>query len=64
MLILAMDANFRLSNKLCTREHGDPELSPGWAYFVESAKYKDHIKNYVSEKDVSGCFSLCVISLN
>lgn len=64
MLILAMDANFRLCNKLRTRKRGDPELGPGWAYFVESTKYKDHVKNYVSETDVSHRFSLWIISLN
>lgn len=53
MLILAMDANFRLCNKLCTQERGNPELGPGWAYFVPPEEYKHHIKNYVSEKDVS-----------
>lgn len=54
MLILAMDANFWLCNKLHARERGDPELGPGWAYFVAPEEYKDHIKHYVSEKDVSG----------
>lgn len=52
-LILAMDANFRLCNKLRSRERGDAELGPGWAYFVGSDKYKAYLKDYVSEIDVS-----------
>ena len=53
MLILAMDANFWLKNRMRTNDRKDPELGPGWAYFVASGPYKNHIKNYVSEEDVS-----------
>lgn len=48
-----MDTNFRLTNRLIQGEHDDPELGPGWAYNVESEPYKAHIKQYVSETDVS-----------
>lgn len=53
VLILAMDANFRLTNRMRANEHDDAELGPGWGCFVESAPYKEHLKNYVSEADVS-----------
>jgi hypothetical protein len=53
MLILAMDANFRLKNRMRANDQTDPELGPGWAYFVNSAGYKKHLKNYISEEDVS-----------
>lgn len=56
VLILAMDANFRLCHKLRPREREDPELGPGWGYFVPPEQYQDHIKNYVSETDVSLSF--------
>ncbi|TDL16540.1 hypothetical protein BD410DRAFT_816721 [Rickenella mellea] len=39
MLILAVDANFRL--KLKDRGIKDPELGSGWAYFVETKKYQE-----------------------
>lgn len=52
VLILAMDANFRLTNRMRANEHDDAELGPGWGCFVESAPYKEHLRNYVSEADV------------
>lgn len=48
-----MDANFRLTNRIRGNEHDDPELGPGWGCMVESVPYKEHLKNYVSEADVS-----------
>lgn len=53
MLIIAMDANFRLKNRLRKNEHKDESLGPGWSYFVEDGKYKEHLRDYVSEADVS-----------
>ncbi|KAJ7824872.1 hypothetical protein B0H14DRAFT_2369302 [Mycena olivaceomarginata] len=55
MMLLAMDANFRLKNRLRANEHQDPSLASGLGYFVEEKGYKDHVKNYVAEKDVSSC---------
>jgi hypothetical protein len=51
-LILAMDANFKLKNRIRVHERDDPSLGPGWGAFVEPSAYKDHIKKYVAEKDV------------
>lgn len=53
MLILAMDANFQLSNHIRKNNKADPELGPGWAYLVNNGRYLEHLKNYVSEKDIS-----------
>ncbi|KAJ7169399.1 hypothetical protein B0H12DRAFT_1246922 [Mycena haematopus] len=53
MLLVAVDANFKLKNRMRGNEHPDPSLGPGWGYFVEPKKYRKHIKNYVPEKDVS-----------
>lgn len=52
MLILAMDANFRLKNKL----RGlltDPSLSPGWAYFVDHIPYAKFVAEAAADEDVS-----------
>jgi hypothetical protein len=54
MLIVAMDANFRLRNRMRANEIDDPSLGPGWGCWVDSTAYRDHIKNYVPESDVSG----------
>lgn len=53
MLILAMDANFRLTNGYIKNEIHDPELGPGWGHIVDREPYNEHIKKYVSEVDVS-----------
>ncbi|KAJ7890043.1 hypothetical protein B0H13DRAFT_2341227 [Mycena leptocephala] len=51
MLLLALDANFRLKNRLRANEHEDPSLGPGLGYFVAQGAYKEHLRNYVAEKD-------------
>lgn len=53
MLILAMDANFRLKNGMNSTYARDPSLGPGWAYFVKDEPYFEHLRNYISEADVS-----------
>jgi hypothetical protein len=37
-----MDANFKLKGK--DRDINDPELAPGWAFFVEETRFQEHIK--------------------
>ncbi|KAJ7841673.1 hypothetical protein B0H13DRAFT_2365584 [Mycena leptocephala] len=55
MLILAVDANFRLKNRLRKNEHDDPSFGSGWSYLVEDGPYRKHLAHYVAEKDVSTC---------
>ena len=50
-LFLAIDANFRL--RLKTRGIKDPELGSGLAYFVDAAKFREHLKDRVQEEEVS-----------
>jgi hypothetical protein len=52
MLLLAVDANFRLKNRMRVNEIDDPSLGPGWGYWVEPKAYHRHVKKYVNEKDV------------
>ncbi|KAJ7059329.1 hypothetical protein C8F01DRAFT_989825, partial [Mycena amicta] len=47
-LMLALDANFRLKNRIRANERQDPSLGSGWSYFVENAAYKEHLRDYVS----------------
>jgi hypothetical protein len=56
MLILAVDANFRLKNRLHANEHQDPSLGSGLGYFVNDGAYREHLKNYVGEDDMSFFF--------
>lgn len=51
-LILAMDANFRLKNRLRSSTRGDPSLNSGWAYFVDDKEYRAHIIQYATQEEV------------
>lgn len=54
-LYLAMDANFRLK----LRQRGiknDPELGPGWAYFVEETHYKAKMETFGDQEEVRAHF--------
>ncbi|KAJ6457197.1 hypothetical protein C8R47DRAFT_995822 [Mycena vitilis] len=61
MLILAMDANFRLKNRLRSNETQDPSLGSGKGYFVEQDGFKNHLKHYIAEKDVSSCIAFAAL---
>jgi hypothetical protein len=62
MMYLAIDANFRLKNRVIKNVRHYPALGAGMGYFVEPAKYKKHLKNYISEKDVSApCYCSNII---
>ncbi|KAJ7816808.1 hypothetical protein B0H13DRAFT_1923357 [Mycena leptocephala] len=61
MLLLALDANFRLKNRLRANEHQDPSLGPGLGYFVDPGPYKEHLRHYVAEKDVSSCIAFAAL---
>jgi len=52
MLMVSMDANFRLRSKLRGLQFKDPTLTPGWAYFVNNGPYADFIKDYVDQDEV------------
>ncbi|TDL14508.1 hypothetical protein BD410DRAFT_733990, partial [Rickenella mellea] len=54
-LFLAMDANFRL--KLKERGIRDEPLGDGWAYFVPSRPFKEHLSNYVGQPEMNMCES-------
>lgn len=41
----------RMVRKKVSSEDADPMLSLGWAYFVESTKYKQHLAKYQEQKE-------------
>ncbi|KAJ7820051.1 hypothetical protein B0H13DRAFT_1661106, partial [Mycena leptocephala] len=61
MLLVAIDANFCMKNRLRANEHEDPPLGSGWGYLVEDAPYKEHLRGYVAEKDVSTCIAFAAL---
>ena len=60
---LAVNGNFKL--RLKDRGITDPELAPGWAYFVEEENYQEFIKDYIDQPEVyllvvlSSCITKC-----
>lgn len=52
MLTVAMDANFRLKNRLRSTTNKELTLGMGWSYFVDNSPYSDFIKNYIDEDEV------------
>ncbi|KAJ7097104.1 hypothetical protein B0H15DRAFT_945777 [Mycena belliarum] len=61
MLLIAVDANFRLKNRMRANETEDPSLGPGWGYWVEPMRYKRHLRKYVGEKDLSTCIAFAAL---
>ncbi|KAJ7115651.1 hypothetical protein C8R43DRAFT_1138108 [Mycena crocata] len=61
-LIVAMDANFKLKNRIRVNERADPSLGPGWGAFVEPEKYKEHLCHYVAENDISTCIAFAALT--
>jgi hypothetical protein len=52
-IILALDANFWLKNRIRSSDKADPGLHTGLAYFVPQAAYKSHILKYATQRNVS-----------
>jgi len=52
MLVVGMDANFRLRSKLRAAVSRDPVMGLGWAYFVDHQPYAEFIKDYVDQDKV------------
>ncbi|KAM6491450.1 hypothetical protein JOM56_013019 [Amanita muscaria] len=52
---LACNANFKL--RLKNRGINDPELAPGWAYFVHEERYQAFLKDYVDQPEINTCQS-------
>ncbi|EDR12898.1 uncharacterized protein LACBIDRAFT_323718 [Laccaria bicolor S238N-H82] len=55
LLIIAMDANFRLKNLMRSSIAKDPGLHTGMAYFPDDKPYREHVLKYATQKDISNC---------
>ncbi|KAJ7626008.1 hypothetical protein FB45DRAFT_1030326 [Roridomyces roridus] len=42
-------------------ERHNPALGQGQSYFVEAGAYKEHLRSYVAEKDVSSCIAFAAL---
>ncbi|GJF00735.1 CxC2 domain-containing protein [Phanerochaete sordida] len=55
LLILAIDANFRLKRRAVSNDARDPGLLSGRGYFAEDESYREHILQYADQEDISTC---------
>ncbi|KAK6974082.1 CxC2 domain-containing protein [Favolaschia claudopus] len=57
-IFLAVDANFRLSNRVVSSEAADPVLGDGWGYFCQrygEEGYNAHVAKHAGEEELSNC---------
>ena len=52
MLILALDACFRLKRRIVSSEKKDPGLGTGWGYFVEDEPYRNYLLTVTDQDEV------------
>ncbi|KAL1658415.1 hypothetical protein GGF50DRAFT_92641 [Schizophyllum commune] len=60
--MLAVDANFRLKNRIRKNENRASALGEGLGYFVATEPYKHHISGYVKESDISSCIAFAALA--
>ena len=60
MVMICMDANFRLKNQLVSNYSQDPGLGIGWAYLLPRLPYEKYVLSRADDDDV--CF-VCVFSI-
>jgi len=53
MMIICMDANFRLKNNLVSNYSQDPGLGTGWSYMLERKPYENYVLSRTNDEDVS-----------
>ncbi|KAJ7023340.1 hypothetical protein C8F04DRAFT_908912, partial [Mycena alexandri] len=51
-LFIALDVCFRLKRWLVSNELRDPDLGSGWAYMVETTKYREYLRGVTDQKEV------------
>ncbi|RDB23287.1 hypothetical protein Hypma_009705 [Hypsizygus marmoreus] len=62
MLMVCMDANFRLKNQLVSTYSADPGLGTGLAYMVARAPYENYVLSHASDGDISTCVGFAAIA--
>ncbi|TRM57970.1 hypothetical protein BD626DRAFT_411100 [Schizophyllum amplum] len=60
--ILALDANFRLKNRIRKNENSDGALGEGTGYFVDTIPYKEYLGAYIKESDISSCIAFAALA--
>ncbi|KAJ7609634.1 hypothetical protein FB45DRAFT_982382 [Roridomyces roridus] len=61
VMVLALDACFRLKRRLISSELRDPGLGTGWAYLVEPEPYRKYLLTVTDQKEMSTCSGLAAL---
>ncbi|PBK83694.1 hypothetical protein ARMGADRAFT_1048377 [Armillaria gallica] len=62
VLLLCMDANFRLKNQMVLSYSRDPGLGIGWGYFVLRAPFEGYVIDHTSDEDISTCVGFAALT--
>ncbi|PBK59169.1 hypothetical protein ARMSODRAFT_983262 [Armillaria solidipes] len=62
VLLICMDANFRLKNQMVSSYSRDPGLGIGWGYFVPRAPFETYVLNHTSDEDISTCVGFAALA--
>ncbi|KAI0038767.1 hypothetical protein FA95DRAFT_1476165, partial [Auriscalpium vulgare] len=60
--IVAIDANFRLKNRMRSSNAVDPGLGTGFSYFVEQDGYNEHVAKFATQEEISTCSGFASIA--
>ncbi|KAH8818699.1 hypothetical protein DL96DRAFT_1820120 [Flagelloscypha sp. PMI_526] len=63
MLLLAMDANFRLKSRLRKNSRGTTQLGDGWGFFVPSQPYHEFISQVTDDDNISNCVAFAALAM-
>lgn len=61
IILICLDANFRLKNQLTSNYSTDPGLGIGWAYMLPRQEYDTYVLSQADEDDVSNLWSANLI---
>ncbi|KAJ7604746.1 hypothetical protein FB45DRAFT_880205 [Roridomyces roridus] len=61
VMVLALDACFRLKRRIISSELRDPGLGTGWAYVVEPEEYRKYLLTVTDQKEMSTCSGLAAL---
>jgi hypothetical protein len=66
VLIVALDACFRLKRRIVSSEKKDPGLGTGWGYFVEDEPYRKYLLTVTDQDEVRSSATLlqalCIVT--
>ncbi|PBK67336.1 hypothetical protein ARMSODRAFT_989178 [Armillaria solidipes] len=52
LLLICIDANFRLKNQIVSSYSRDPGLGIGWSYFTTREPYEDYVQSQATDADI------------